>query len=170
MSRYDTVNYSSERFSIHPLAHAAYRTWVDSGPMSQKLHTHRLISESALVDGLQHSPLPVIKMSKADGKFCYGIIGRFNIYYYIHLLQPPKVTLVIVTGTEGRAWPRARLEAMCQAMWLLEIGGRCDPLAEMSAVIAAARESPWRAFAREKISLRWVANVLGIGPDRLRQR
>ena len=170
MSRYQNVKFRSERFAIHPLALAAHQTWVDSGPMSQKLHTHRLLSKSAVVDGLQHSPLPVIKMPEKNGRVVYGTIGRFNIYNLIQLLQPPTVSLVIVTEAEGRAWPRPRIEAMCQAMRVLEIGGRCDPLAEMSAVIVAAREGSWRAFAKEKASLRWVSSVLGVGMDRLRQR
>ena len=169
-SSYVTRKYRPDQFTIHPLADSAYRTWVDSGPISTKVSVVKLVTKDALADAIKSSPLPVIKTSNSESGAPFGVIGRFNLYYQITVAKPTTITLAILNAKDSREWTKSRIERLCQAMRILEIAGRCGPLAEFSAVWRAASANPWAALVKCKSSLRSMAKALGVSVDQLRQR
>ena len=128
------IKYEPDLLCIHSSAGPAYRAWLDAAPVSQRFPAERLLSTESRTDALRHSPVPAIKRANLGRRNTYEVIGRFNIYYQIQVLKPEKVTLAVLNASNRRVWPNQRIEELSQALQVLDIGGRCAPLRELSAV------------------------------------
>lgn len=160
--------YDPRRLFIHPAALPAHRAWSAAITLADRFPAHRLLGREALREALRQAPLPVLWLPGASHGGAYGVIGRFNIYHQVTLARPELVTLAVIEGGDG--WSEGRVRALSQAVHLLDIGGRANPLAEFSAVHAAAREEGWDALFGPRPARKAMAERLGTTVDRLRDR
>ena len=166
------IAYKPDRLCIHPSARAAYRAWLDAGPVSQRYRTECLLSKKYGADVLRYSPIPVIKRSNPGKPNVYQAVGRFGVYYQVRLLRPETVSIAVLNGSgrKDKDWPRRRVEALSQGMHVLDIGARCGPPRELWAVQKAAKRGGWPALAEPRPTRQWIAETLGIPKQRLRWR
>ena len=157
---------------IHPAARSVYKAWLDAGPISHRLPAHALVDETVLIEAMRYLPLPVVRMTKSDRYNAagarFGVLGRFHLYHQINIVNPPKIAVEIIDTADLKSCPGGGFETLAQAMYVIDIGGRCQPLRELAAVQRATKNSPWPSLVKERMSLRVMARMLGVGVRRLR--
>lgn len=170
-SSFNTKRFDWSRLYVHPAAVLAYDAWLDAGQISHRCQAAGLLTRDALADALRCLSLPVIAIRPGSRRIEYGVIGRFNIYFQVSVLRPPELTFCVLNKGGGKSWTASRIAVVAQAMQVLDIGGRCDPLSEFAALHdSAKKEEGWSALVHESPSLPFMARQLGVTKDRLRRR
>lgn len=167
----DTKRLGWSRLYVHPAAANVHKAWLNSGPPWDRIQSHRLLTPESAGEALLCSPLPVLAIEQAGSKrLDFGVVGRFSTYDQINRVRPRSITLLILNKQRAEPWTAARIGAVAQALHVIEIGGRCAPIAEIAAVRESANDEGWTALANERPSLNHVARQLDITRERFRRR